>query len=100
MVFLPPLPQFLSYAMRASYSFLAPLAVLFEPTCHLAPLIGFLRLHDRARHAVLRLMPCCTRYKTRGSTSPASAAPTCSRCSTNSLPIASHSSFAGSATSA
>jgi hypothetical protein len=46
------------------------------------------------------IMPCCTRYKTRGSTSPASAAPTCSRCSTNSLPIASHASFAGSATSA
>jgi hypothetical protein len=46
------------------------------------------------------IMPCCTRYKTRGSTSPASAAPTCSRCSSNSLPIASHASFAGSATSA
>ena len=40
-------------------------------------------------------MPCCARDKTRGSTSPASAAPTCSRCSTNSLPIASHASFAG-----
>jgi hypothetical protein len=39
----------------------------------------------------------CTRSKTRGSTSPASAAPTCSRCSTNSLPIASHGSFAACA---
>jgi hypothetical protein len=41
-----------------------------------------------------------TVHKTRGSTSPASAVPTCSRGSTNSLPIASHASFAGSATSA
>jgi hypothetical protein len=45
-------------------------------------------------------MPCCTRCRTRGSTSPVSDAPICWRCWINSPRPGSHASFARCATSA